>query len=49
MKRWVKSLQQGNESDESDGSEEEDPDHIIPDDGEELDDDIYADEGYGTL
>ena len=40
---------EGSESDESDGSEEEVPDRVIPDDGEELNNDIYANEGYGTL
>jgi hypothetical protein len=40
---------EGGESDKSDNSEEEDPHRVIPDDGEELDDDIYADEGYSTL
>ena len=33
---------------ESDKSENK-PDHIVPDDGEELDNDIYAEEGYGAL
>lgn len=29
--------------------DEADPDCVIPDDGEELDDYVYADEGYGAL
>ncbi|KAN0088931.1 hypothetical protein V8E55_005988 [Tylopilus felleus] len=38
------------DGDESDSDiDEADPDRIIPDDGEELDDYVYADEGYGAL
>ena len=40
----------GDESNQQDGtsdSDEEELDHVVPNKGEELDDDIYADEGYG--
>ena len=37
------------ESDESNESANEDPDCIIPDEGEELDNVIYIYEGYGAL
>jgi hypothetical protein len=40
---------ESDESNESDDGEEQDPDRVVPDEGEELDDDIYANEGYGTL
>ena len=29
--------------------EDADPDSVVPDNGEELNDDIYAQEGYGAL
>ena len=39
-----------NDDNESEKSAEEDPDRVIPDEGEEQDDDIYAYyEGYGAL
>ena len=39
-----------NESDESEKSAEEDPDCVVPDEGEERDDDVYAYyEWYGAL
>lgn len=59
IKTWKHALQHPNtyddddddsESDESeDESDEGDPDRVIPDEGEELDEDIYAREGYGAF
>lgn len=35
--------------DDTNDSDEEDPDRVVPDEGDELDDDVYAREGYGAL
>jgi len=58
IKAWKRALQHpstysdndDSESEESeDESDDKDPDRVIPDGGEELDDDVYAREGYGVL
>ena len=35
--------------DDASDSDEDDPDCVVPDEGEELDDDVYACEGYSAL
>jgi len=37
------------DSDESDLAQEDEMDRVVADDREELDNDIYAEEGYGAL
>jgi hypothetical protein len=40
---------EGDGNDEGDGDDEDDEDCVLADEGEELDDNILAEEGYGAL